>query len=76
MIVNYMIALIMPLVLAAVLSRVIRNVWVSIIATFGIMMVGFDGAYQPLPVILIGAAAGLIGMYIGYLWLKKNNLTE
>lgn len=76
MIVSYIVALIMPLVLAAVLSRAIRNVWVGIIATFGIMMVGFDGAYQPLPVILIGAAAGLIGMYIGYLWLKANNLTE
>ena len=76
MIVNYVIALIVPFVLAAVLSRATTNVWVGMIATFGIMMAVFDGAYQPLPVILVGAASGLIGMYIGYLWLKGKRLTE
>ncbi|WP_153944995.1 DUF2198 family protein, partial [Acinetobacter baumannii] len=48
MIIKYVIALIVPFILAAVISRVSLNIWVGSIATLGIMMAAFNGPYQPL----------------------------
>jgi general stress protein CsbA len=76
MILKYMIALIVPFVLAAVLSRVSLSIWVGAIATLGIMMAVFDGPYQPKPVILLGVVSGLAGTYAGYRWLRGISLTE
>ncbi|AMA71768.1 MULTISPECIES: DUF2198 family protein [Aneurinibacillus] len=76
MIIKYVLALLVPLLLAAVISRVALNIWVGAIVTLGIMMAVFDGPKQPLPVILLGVASGFAGTYIGYRWLKGISLTE
>ncbi|WP_027416315.1 DUF2198 family protein [Aneurinibacillus terranovensis] len=76
MIVKYAIALILPFILVAGLSRFSLNAWVGLIATLGIMMAAFDGAYQPLPVILTGVVSGLAGLWLAFKILKNKNLTK
>ncbi|GEN36387.1 MULTISPECIES: DUF2198 family protein [Aneurinibacillus] len=76
MIAKYIIALIVPFILAAVISRVSLNIWVGAIATLGIMMAVFNGPYQPLPVVLLGVVSGLVGTYVGYRWIRGISLTE
>jgi general stress protein CsbA len=75
-IVNYVVALLIPFILAAVISRVSLNIWVGAIATLGIMMAVFNGPYQPLPVILLGVVSGFAGTYMGYRWIRGISLTE
>lgn len=76
MILKYVIAALLPGILVAVGSRVSINIWVGLIASLGIMMAAFDGAYQPLPVIITGVVSGLIGLWIGYKWIKNKSVTK
>lgn len=76
MIVNYVVAALLPGILVAVGSRVTLNIWVGLIISLGVMMAVFDGAYQPLPVIFTGVASGLVGLWIGYKWIKDKSVTK
>lgn len=72
----YVVAALLPGILVALIARVSLNIWVGLIASLGIMMAVFDGAHQPLPVIITGVVSGLIGLWLGYKWIKDKSLTK
>jgi general stress protein CsbA len=75
-VISYIVAAILPGLLVALIARFSLNIWVGLIASLGIMMAVFDGAYRPLPVIITGVVSGLIGLWFGYKWIKNKSLTK
>lgn len=72
----YIVAALLPGIFVALIARFSLNIWVGLIASLGLMMAVFDGAYQPLPVIITGVVSGLIGLWLGYKWIKDKSLTK
>ncbi|WCK54146.1 DUF2198 family protein [Aneurinibacillus sp. Ricciae_BoGa-3] len=76
MILKFIIALILPFILVALISRISLNIWVGLIASLGILMAAFNGAHQPISVILLGVVSGLAGAWFGSRLIERKNRTQ
>jgi general stress protein CsbA len=68
---EYVFAALFPIFLLLLFNRVLFSKFLPLIITILILLIGFDGLHQPLPLQIIAVISTIIGYFLGLKIYKK-----